>query len=93
MVLVHIANGLPQHRYAVIASRKVGNAIKRNRAKRILREAQRNLLKGWTLSGVDVLLIANPNTARSSSRELESQIFQLYRREGFGFVGASAPIA
>jgi ribonuclease P protein component len=44
-------------RLAVIASRRVGTATRRNRAKRLLREAGRQLPWG---PGVDVVLVAHP---------------------------------
>lgn len=50
-------NGLEDTRFAVAAGRSIGNAVERNRAKRLLREAIRPLLPqvkpGW-----DVVLLA-----------------------------------
>ncbi len=40
------------------ASKKVGNAVARNRAKRRLREAARRLLPDHGLPGVDYVLVA-----------------------------------
>lgn len=44
------------------ASKKVGNAVARNRAKRRLREAARQLLPRHGLPGVDYVLVARQTT-------------------------------
>ncbi len=44
------------------ASRKVGPAVARNRARRRLREAARQLLPQHGLAGVDYVLVARPQT-------------------------------
>ncbi len=49
-------------RVAVVASRRVGSAVRRNRAKRLLREAARQL--SWT-PGHDVVLLARADCAEA----------------------------
>jgi ribonuclease P protein component len=49
-------------RYGVTASRKVGGAVQRNRAKRRLREAARSLLPLSAIAGNDYVLIARRET-------------------------------
>lgn len=51
-------------RVAVVASRRVGDAVRRNRAKRLLREAARQI--AWQ-TGVDLVLVAR---ASCSSAQL-----------------------
>lgn len=60
MVLIARANGLGRARFGVVASRKVGPAVVRNRCKRLLREAARDLIKSGDHCGIDLLLIARP---------------------------------
>jgi ribonuclease P protein component len=58
-------------RVAVIASRRVGTAVARNRAKRLLREAARQ--QAWR-SGLDVVLIARGPAASASLAEVMSDL-------------------
>jgi ribonuclease P protein component len=49
-------------RLGLTASKKVGNAVQRNRARRRLREAARQLLPELGLPGVDYVLVARQHT-------------------------------
>lgn len=54
----------PHGRVAFIAGKKVGNAVIRNRVKRVLREGARETGIPW--DGVDVLLMATSKTPSAS---------------------------
>ncbi|RLT49424.1 MAG: ribonuclease P protein component [Chloroflexi bacterium] len=56
-VLVAGANNLPHSRFGFVASRQVGNAVVRNRSKRVLRAAVRATIT-QVPAGWDVILIA-----------------------------------
>lgn len=58
----------------MVASRKVGSAVRRNRAKRLLREAARRT--PW-LGGVDAVLVARPGCATSSEPTVRAEVLEL----------------
>lgn len=72
-------------RVAVVASRRVGNAVARNRAKRLLREAARTI--PWA-PGTDVVLVARGTCADSRTPAVRAELEQLADHLG---VHAPAP--
>ncbi len=70
------ANALDKNRFGFVAGKKVGGAVRRNRAKRLLREAVRHRLprmeKGW-----DLVFIAR-STAELNA--IDAVVEQLLRR-------------
>ena len=57
----------------IIASKKVGGAVQRNRAKRILRVASRVILEKYP-KGLNITIVANSQILSHSSAELEAII-------------------
>jgi ribonuclease P protein component len=64
-------------RLTVVASRRVGGAVRRNRAKRLLREAARPLV--WR-SGIDVVLVARAACAASDQGTVTTELTRLAER-------------
>ena len=56
------ADAAPRGRLGLTVTKKVGNAVVRNRIKRLLREWLR--LHGWVPTGWDVVLVAKDSAAR-----------------------------
>jgi len=57
-----VPTGSPQGRLGVTVTRRVGNAVTRNRIKRLVREWMRQ--NGWVPAGCDVVLVAKDAAAR-----------------------------
>ena len=57
VVLFVKKNGLPYNRIAFLASKKVGNSVERNRAKRLMKESYR-AIRETVAEGYDLLFIA-----------------------------------
>jgi ribonuclease P protein component len=79
VVLVVLAIADEQKHIGVIAGRSVGNAVQRNRAKRMLREAVRTILPRLNL-GWNVVLIARNPILDAKLSEIEDCLIQLFSK-------------
>jgi ribonuclease P protein component len=66
-------------RFGVTVSRRVGNAVTRNRLKRRLREIFRRN-PSWFTDGKDYVVVARPQAARLSSSVLAGELERLCTR-------------
>lgn len=73
-------NGLPHNRYGFVTSKRIGNAVQRNRARRLLREATRHLHNGRLKTGWDVVWIARDDLARQPYSKVAQVLEELCRR-------------
>ena len=62
------------------ASRKVGNAVKRNRARRRLKALVREMIASGANPGLDLVLIARPATVDRPFDELRRDLQQSLQR-------------
>lgn len=77
LVIRYLPNGLGHSRFAFVVSKRIGNAVVRNKVKRRLREAVRSrpLTGGW-----DAVFIARRGIEQASFREVARAVRNLLRR-------------
>lgn len=78
----HPGPGEPDVRFGLTASRKVGGAVERNRARRRLREAARDMLSRHAAPGHDFVIIARGETVRRPFDDLKKDLAVALKRLG-----------
>jgi ribonuclease P protein component len=80
-VLITLANELQRPRIGVAAGRSLGNAVQRNRAKRVLREAIRPIVDEIA-PGYDILLLGRRAILSAKSPEVRKALAALIEKAG-----------
>ena len=66
--------------FALVAGKKVGGAVQRNRARRILRAALREVAPRW-MDGHDIVLVAREGIRGARTQDLITEMTELLGRE------------
>lgn len=79
VVVFYKRNGLPYNRTAFLASKKVGNAVARNRAKRLMKESVR-AMSPLEKQGYDMIFIARKTIQYRKCADVKKSIEAAIRR-------------
>ncbi len=86
VVLYINKNRVKKTRVGITASKKIGNAVARNRARRIMRHALFAVLP-QDIGGYDIVLVARGKTPYLKSTDLIPVLEKLLLQAGFSFTG------
>ena len=79
VILFYRKNGLDYSRISYLASRKVGNSVCRNRARRLMKEAFR--LSGMVISpGYDLILIARGTISDADMQSVKRSVTAVFKK-------------
>src|SRR5690242_19919398 len=81
IMISYAPNGLETNRYGFITAKSLGNADKRNRVRRLVREAIR-LEHPQFQQGYDIVFIMRPDAVGKPFQEIQRIVSELARRAG-----------
>lgn len=81
LILSYLANGQVSNRYGFITGKKLGNAVQRNRVRRLLREAVRAIHPQLSV-GYDVVFIARHGIVGQPFADVQRTVIQLCKHAG-----------
>lgn len=81
MIYISLEKSNQKVRFGIAAGKTIGNAVKRNRAKRLLRSAVYPLINEFQ-NGRDILLLARKKTNLSNRLSIENAIRELAKMSG-----------
>ena len=74
-------NNLPYNRIAFLASKKVGNSVTRNRARRLMKESYRQIHNKFAI-GFDLIFIARKTIINTKCADVKKSIEAATKRAG-----------
>ena len=80
LVILHLQNGLDYHRLGVTTSRRVGNAVVRNRLKRWVRETFRRLNRRG-IGGMDIVVVVRKSALSTGYQRIKKDLEMFFSRE------------
>ena len=69
-----LANNAPGVNMGVVASKRIGSAVRRNRAKRLLREARRNVAGQMNDRNIWIVVVARANIIDKTALDVENDL-------------------
>lgn len=81
LVLYALTNNLKVNRLGITTSKKVGNSVRRNRARRLIKESYR-LLEGRVSLGYDIVFVARTSEKETGLEDIKREMDYLIGKLG-----------